>query len=228
MTSRWERTFEIGIPLDDVWNAFTDAEFRAKLLTAPPGSRGAKRPQDERQHVLEVDPKKRIRWAQEHEDLPERAEFTVVFEEREGGSRITVTRCGFGEGEVAEVFGKSNGLGWTHGFMDMIVALETGQFVKRHYDGAGLSGMGMRYDEREWGLEVLHVSPDTFASEAGLTRGDRLIRIGGAPVYTRSDLWLLNAVHAPGSELEVEFIRGRELRTGRGRMSPIEAREWGE
>ena len=48
--------------------------------------------------------------AQDRDDLPERAEFTVVFESTEHGSRIHVTRTGFGEGDDADIFNESNTL----------------------------------------------------------------------------------------------------------------------
>ena len=171
---------------------------------------------------------RRLRWAQEREDLPEKAEFTVVFESVDTGSRITVTRCGFGEGEDADVFSTSNGLGWEHGFRDLVLALETGQIVKRHYDGCSKSSMAVMYVETDGGLEVLRVAPRGFGAEVGLERGDRLVKVGGAGVYQRSDLWMVNALLESGTEVQVEFIRGRELMRGRGRLSPTTEGLWGE
>jgi uncharacterized protein YndB with AHSA1/START domain len=227
MSGTWERTFEIAVPIDTVWEAFTDAEYRRKLFAPPAGKERLSDP-EEGLRILEVEPKRLLRWAQERSDLPEKAEFTVVFEAREQGSRITVTRCGFGEGEIADVFSTSNGLGWEQGIMDLVLFLETGQLVKRHYDGCRGSSMGLLFVETDSGIEVRQVKPDCFAAEVGLEPGDCLVRMGGAAVYSRSDLWLLNDLLEPGSELEVEFVRGRELRSGRGRLSPVDARLVGE
>jgi uncharacterized protein YndB with AHSA1/START domain len=228
MSGRWERTFEIRVPIEAVWEAFVDPEYRRKLFAPPPNARlGARDPQ-EGTRVLEVEPMKRLRWAQEHPDRPEKAEFTVVFESADTGSRITVTRCGFGEGEDADVFSKSNGLGWEHGFRDLVLFLETGQIVKRHYDGCSKSSMAVMYVETDGGLEVLRVAPEGFGAEVGLERGDRLVRVGGAGVYQRSDLWMVNGLLEPGTELDVEFVRGRELMRGRGRLSPMTDRLVGE
>jgi uncharacterized protein YndB with AHSA1/START domain len=228
MSGRWERTFEISVPVETAWQAFIDPEYRRKLFAPPPNAKLAGRDPQEGMRVLEVEPMKRLRWAQENSDLPEKAEFTVVFESADTGSRITVTRCGFGEGEDADIFSRSNGLGWEHGFRDLILFLETGHLAKRHYDGCRLSSMGMMYVETESGLEVRRVAPESFGAEAGLERGDRLVRMGGASVYRRSDLWLVNELFEPGTELEVEFVRGRELLRGRGRLCPITERLIGE
>jgi uncharacterized protein YndB with AHSA1/START domain len=227
MSGRWQRTFEVSAPVERVWRAFTDPEERAKLVTptksAPPDPNASLAPE-----VLEVQPLKLLRWAQHGGSLPERAEFTVVLESKDGGSRFTVTRIGFGESEDADVFSEANALGWECGFMDLVLYLETAQIVQRHYFGSIESVTGMAYRERDWGLEVLRVGPGTFAAEVGLARGDRLVRIGAAPVYERSDLLVLLAEHSPGTLLEVEFIRGRERRRGAGRLSRFEARAVGE
>ena len=229
MSRKWERSFEIAVPVERVWRAFTDPD-EIRLLLGPPADAVDAPVHDpsETIRVIEAEPLRLLRWAQERPDLPEKAEFTVVFESREGGSRITVTRAGFGEDEVSEIFSESNGLGWEHGFMDLVLYLETGQHVNRHYDGCSLSSLGVMYAETDSGIEVRSVKPGCFGAEAGLERGDRLVRLGDAPVYTRSDIWQINERRAPGTELEVQFVRGRELMTGRGKLSPLQSRAVGE
>lgn len=225
MSGKWQRTFEVSVPVERLWRAFT--EEQAKLLTPPADAE----PDPNRgvlPKVLEVQPLRLLRWEQEGGTLPERAEFTVVFESTDRGSRFTVTRCGFGEGEDADVFSESNALGWELGFMDLVLYLETGQFVQRHYYGAVASCTGAVYAERDWGLEVLKVVAGGYGSEVGLQRGDRLVRMGGVPVYSRRDVWLLLEEHAPGTKLEVEYLRGGERRRGEGRLSAPTARAVGE
>src|SRR5262245_17174355 len=118
MSGRWQRTFEVSVPVERVWRALTDPAERAALRQPVEGAR----PDPNAElvpEVLELEPMKRLRWAQQGGTLPERMEFTVVFEATDGGSRFTVTRCGFGEGEDADVFSESNALGWELGFMDL-------------------------------------------------------------------------------------------------------------
>ena len=227
MSGKWERTFAIAVPVERVWEAFTNPEELAVMLN-PPAGKGIQRDVSSRFQVLEAEPLKKLRWVQERGDLPEKSEFTVVFESTEGGSRISVTRCGFGEGEDADIFSVSNSLGWEHGFKDLVLYLETGLMVKRHYDGCSLSCLGMAYVETDGGIEVRQVGREGFAAEAGLARGDRLVRLGGTAVYTRSDLWVLNGTHPVATELEIEFIRGSELHRTRGRTGPVSSRLVGE
>jgi len=214
--TKWQRTFEVSVPVERVWRAFTEesAERRSAPAGARPDPNAGLAPK-----LLDAQPLRLLRWEQSGGTLRDRAEFTVTFESTDGGSRFTVTRCGFGEGEDSDVFGESNALGWELGFRDLVLSLETGQPVKRHYFGCFRSALGMVYADRDWGVEVLQVRPGSFGAAAGLARGDRLVRLGGASIYSRANVWTLLEEHAEATELEVEFIRGRELRRARARLS---------
>ena len=213
MSGKWQRTFEVSVPIERVWEAFT-----RRRRASPPGARQDPNERVEPQ-VLENQPMKLLRWSAEGGTLPERSEFTVVFESTETGSRFTVTRCGFGEGEDADVFSESHSLGWQQGFMDLVFELETGVAVNRHYYGAYDTCTGVMYAQRDWGLEVLKVLPGTFGTEAGLARGDRLVRLAGGAVFSRSDVWTLLEAHSPGDTVSVEFVRGGALQRASGRLS---------
>jgi uncharacterized protein YndB with AHSA1/START domain len=226
MSGKWERTFEIAVPVERVWQAMTNRE-ELKVLFSPPPGKGID-DGEVRLEIVETIPLKKLRWTQERDGLPEKAEFTVVFESREIGSAITITRYGFGEGEDADIFSESNGLGWEQGFRDLVLYLETGHLVKRHYNGCTLSAMGMSYEETPGGIRVCRVGKRGLGAEAGLLRGDRIVRIGGVPVYSRSDMWLLASLHPEGTELDVEFVRGRELLHARGRTCALASRLVGE
>ena len=175
-------------------------------------------------HVLEVVDGKLLRWTQDRDDLPERAEFTVVFESTENGSRIHVTRNGFGEGDDADIFNEANALGWFHGIMDLIAYVETGQVLHRHYDGCVDACTGMVYRQTDAGLRVHRVAGDTFANEAGLQPGDLLVRLAGVSVFRRSDVWTVNGLVPPGTEIDVDYVRSGTLHTGRGHLSPVALR----
>lgn len=223
---KWEKTFEIEVPVERVWEAMTTREELQVLFSAPE-DRGLDDGMPTLE-VLEAVPLKKLRWIQSRTEPPQHAEFTVTFESKEIGSSVTVTRFGFGEGEDADIFSNSFGLGWLHGFRDMILYLETGQVVHRHYNGCSLSAMGMSYQETPAGIRVCEVGEKGLAADAGLERDDRIVRIGNTPVYTRSDVWVLNQVHPEGTMLDVEFIRGRELMHSKGRTVGLDARLFGE
>lgn len=227
MSTQWQRTFEVGVPVERLWRAFRDDSEYGRIL-AWPDATPEQKADASRKRVTEAEPMKLLKFEQLSSRLPDRAEFTVVFESTDTGSRFTVTRYGFGEGEAADVFGESNFLGYCHGFSDLVLYLETGQAPRRHYLGCTRSCTGMMCRERDWGVEVLRVQPGGFAEAAGLTRGDRLVRIGGVPVYTRNDVWGLVTQHGPGTELSVDYVRGRERREGRGRLSDKALAAWGE
>ncbi len=229
MSGKWEKTFEIAVPVERVWEAVTNRETLQVLLSPPQGEQSpVPHEAGEGMEVVEAIPLKKLRWIQGRADLPEKAEFTIVFESRDSGSAITVTRFGFGEGEDADIFSVSNGLGVEQGFRDLVLYLETGHFVHRHWDGCSKSCLGMSYVETSGGVQVRDVGETGVGAEAGLQRGDRIVRIAGVPVYTRADVWTLNAVCDVGDELEIEFIRDRELLYAKGHTAPLSARLVGE
>lgn len=225
MSSKWEKTFEIAVPVERVWEAFTNREELKVLLGPPPGRTQPQEP-GEGMEVLEAVPLKKLRWSQSRPNGS--CEFTVTFESIETGSALTVTRFGFGEGEDADIFSVSHQLGWEHGFRDMVLYLETGQLVKRHWDGCSLSSLGISYLETDGGIQVCQVGEKGVGADAGLQRGDRIVRLANVPVYKRSDVWVLNSVHPVGTEIDVEFLRGKELLHAQGRTVPVADRLPGE
>lgn len=229
---RWEKTFEIAVPVDRVWQAVTDRET-LQVLLSPPGSAddaegGGPAGGMPGLEILEAVPLQKLRWVQSQEGAPHKAEFTLVFEDRETGSAITVTRYGFGEGEDADIFSDAHRLGWEHGFRDLVLYLETGQIVKRHYDGCTRSCLGISYRETPGGVQVCRVGKVGVGADAGLQRGDRIVRIAGVPIYTRADVWATNGFHDPGTEVELEFVRAGELLHARGLTAPLDRRLVGE
>ena len=229
MSGTWERTFDIAAPVERVWTAFTDTSEQAVLFSRPEDAPDvAVHDGREGVRMLEAVEGKLLRWAQDRDDLPERAEFTVVFESTDHGSRIYVTRSGFGEGDDADIFNESNALGWLHGLMDLIAYLETGQVLHRHYDGCVHASTGMVYRQTDAGLRVHRVAAGTFAEEAGLQAGDLLVRLAGVGVFRRSDVWAINGLVPPGTAVQVEYLRSGERRTGTGHLSPVAARLLGE
>jgi hypothetical protein len=212
-----------------VWRAFTDPTELATVWGRPDDAPDVQvRDPAEGVHVLEAVDGKLLRWSQERDDLPELVEFTVVFESTEHGSRIHVTRCGFGEGDDADIFNEANSLGWLHGIMDLIAYIETGNLLHRHYDGCVPAATGMMYRETDAGLRVHRVEPGTFADEAGLQSGDLLVRIAGVPVFQRGDVWTINGLVPPQTLVAVDYVRSGELHTGCGQLSDVARRALGE
>ena len=216
MSGKWERTFDVCVPIERLWAAFRDEHEYGAILAWP--EEGGSSPPDPNKHqVVEFEPLTRIRFKQ-RADVPDPGELTVTFESTETGSRFTVKRDSDGEGEPADVFADSNSLGFGHGFSDLVFYLETGVPAFRH-PGESKSCTGMLYQEHDWGIEVLAVNPGSFAENAGLARGDRIIRVGDTPIYTRNDIWGLVAAHEPGTTLSVEYVRDGQRCKGTGQLS---------
>jgi hypothetical protein len=218
VNSKWQRTFEVRVPVERLWQSLRDNNEYGRILAWPDTTpEQAANPQKKR--VIEAEPMKLVKFEQRGDGFADRAEFTIVMESTETGSRFTFTRCGFGDGDAADVFGESNFLGYCHGLCDLIFYLETGQAALRHYKDCAQSCTGMIYKEYDWGVKVLDIVEKSFASEVGLVHGDRIVRIGGVPVYTRNDIWGLVTEHGPGTELTVDYVRGGEWRQGKGKLS---------
>jgi S1-C subfamily serine protease len=67
--------------------------------------------------------------------------------------------------------------------------------------------------------QVFEGSP---ADEAVLEVGDRIVTIDGEPVTDSSKLFALVVTRRPGSEVELEFVRGGQLMTVRAVLVGIE------
>ena len=67
-----------------------------------------------------------------------------------------------------------------------------------------------------------------FGADAGLRRGDLLVRMAGAAIYDRTDIWQIADSRDPGTLLEVEYVRDGELHTSSAQMAPISMAMVGE
>ena len=232
MSSKWHRVFEIAVPVERVWSAVTNPNELGKLMS-PPENPVTVQPQERhslsRLEVLEANENEVLRWSMsENEEKQAIAEFTMIFESTDTGSRISVTRFGFGEDEESDIFDEAHILGWSQGFMDLVLFLETGLMVHRHYDGCAASAMGVMYKQAQFGVEVRGVDPGGFGEQAGLEIGDRIVRLANSAIFTREDIWQQIGMREPGSEISVEFIRDRELMSSSGKLISATLRAVGE
>lgn len=228
MTAEYKRTFVVAVPVERAWQAFVEPGQRAAWMS-PPGRDPIANPEAEypapgfpkvELTIGEVREHELLSWSQSH-TMPSGSkgwvETAVTFEEIDKGTRVTITRSGFGEGLEWELFAQSTGQGWDDSLVDLVAYLETGVNVSRHFSGRSSIGASML--ERGRGVQVAEVIPGGYAAEAGLREGDLLISIGGAGVYRRSDVWFLQREHGPGEELDAAYVRDGALLRGRGRLS---------
>ncbi len=225
--NQYTKSFSVDVPLARLWQAFRDNREYGALL-AWPDSPGEHQQDPQRKRVLEAEEERWLKFEQITDGIGERAQFTVAFESTKTGSRFTVTRFGFGEGDTDGAFAESNFLGFCHGFADLVFFLESGVPARRHRASRALSATGMVYRDRDWGVEVVAVADNTFAQRAGLASGDRLLSFNQTPIYSRQEIWSFLNEHDAGTEVAVEFVRAGQSMSGQAELSPPEDGNWGE
>jgi len=204
----WERTFDVAAEPKRAWQEFAESNEPQAWNNAfrgdPYFSNGAVRVE-----IQERDPERLLRWEESEGD--DRVEMTVTFTETETGTRITIVRSGFGEGEDWAARHSARLLGWTEAMHDFAVYLATGIALDRlHFLHWRVSSQ-MAVVDVAGGLRVVWAAPGGWAATAGLEPGDLLVRIAGAPVFDRSDLWLLQVILEPGTNVSVEYVRAQAL-----------------
>ena len=101
---------------------------------------------------------------------------------------------------------------------DLGVYLESGLMLRRIHEWK--SAFAVALYETTGGLRAGAVLDGGFADEAGIEPGDLVIRIAGAPVFRRSDQWLIQRLFNPGDVVEIEYVRGGAVLSGRAPLSP--------
>lgn len=219
MSGKYERTFVLTVPPERAWRAFTEPrELEAWWASevhefdARPGGRLRVKVMDLPEYegrVEEAEPGRRLRWTEGAGLLPGPTEVTVTFESVPEGTRVTVVQAGFGEGGDWLGQLESHSLGWNQCIADLQLHLRSGVRFSRMFTWK--TSLGAATQDTPAGLEVLRVLPGTYAERVGLAPGDILLQLGSAPIFSRSDRWLIEREHAPGEELEAVFVRGQEL-----------------
>lgn len=229
MSAKYEKTFTVAVSVERAWQAFVDPKER-EVWMIPPGGDPTQRkdPPGEDEDVPypvdqvkmgKVEDKKLLQWSELRTGAADWIETTVVFEEKESGTTITITRSGFGDSEEMAVLIEATGFGWDEAIKDLILYLESGIKAWRHFTFRGSVAASLR--ETAPGVEIRELTPGGYAAQAGLQPGDLLLRLNGAPVTRMSDVWFLQREHDPGTEIAVEYVRAGEVKSGRAALSPF-------
>lgn len=220
MSLSFEKTFVVGVPVERAWKAMTDPRELNKWYfpfeVAEDGSTkteilGEKRTTE----VVDIEPLRMFRTRTTLSGTEAwgigagTREMTVVFEDTESGTKITITNSGFGEAE--DLSGVMRGQDET--IADLILYLETGVAFPRHHHGEK-SWTGFAAREQRSGLEILSVQPGTFADRLGIQPGDMLVELGGASVFGFSEVQFFTKEHSPGEQASAAWIRDGELVRG--------------
>jgi len=213
----WIRTFDFTASADAVWAALTMPDSPTswdsdRVRQASDGDRSAT-------------------WTDTHDDIDIEMTMRLEVTETESGARVTLTRSGFGEGDMFDIRQTSKLVAWAEVMHDLAVYLDTGIDLRRLYRSHPdhpLSATGLQLEEVLGGMRVTDRQPGSFGEHAGLEVGDLVVGLAGVPVFDRTDMWLLTRSIAPETDTEVRYIRGRELLTASAPMSPIDLWATGE
>jgi len=210
----YERTFVVAAPVARAWQAFADPQEREAWMGTPPP--GALEPGEMKLGTIE--PNRRLSFSQRPAGLDGWYDTTVTFEDLGTGTRITITRSGFGDSEAWQHFAENTQRGFDEMIADLILYLETGVRGQRHF--LFRSGIGATTLQTGAGVRITHVVPGGFAAEAGIQPGDLLLRLNGASMVHASDVGVVGREHDPGTVVDIEYVRGGEVLRGRAALSP--------
>ncbi len=221
MTPRVEKTFTVAVPIERAWEAFADSHERSQWEAAEyeidprPGGlvRWVLPGVEATGRVEEAEPHRLLRHT-EVTGPHAGCEVTIAFEEVRGGTRIIITHSGFGSADAWDEWLEGTSLGWSQAIADLILYLRTGVAARRFI--TEMQSPGMTMTDTDAGVEVCGVTAGGLADVAGLRPGDVLIRVGGVPVFTIAELWVLMRAHSAGTSLDLEYVHECERRHGVG------------
>jgi uncharacterized protein YndB with AHSA1/START domain len=226
MNLSFEKTFVVGVPVERAWKAMTDpAELNKWYFPFRVNEDGTTETEilggERKTEVVEFEPLRMFHtrtvmtgsevWGAK----PGTREMTVVFEDVESGTRITITNSGFGDPDDLSSVTR----GQEETIADLILYLETGVAFPRHNHGEK-SWIGFSARELRKGLEVLSVQPGTFAAGVGLQSGDLIVELGGASVFGIAEVQFFTKEHAAGERAEAAWIRDGNLMRATAELGP--------
>jgi hypothetical protein len=175
----------------------------------------------------QIEEHKRLSWQQSLDPNGDDARWvdtTVVFEATDSGTKITISRSGFGDGEAWQMFAQSTTLGWEESIADLIAYVETGVTPQRHFSSEARrpkGSVGAQMLETGAGVRIIFAVPGGFAERAGLQRGDLLVSLGDVAILRRADVWSAERAYGPGHELRAGYIRDGRLLSGTAPLSDL-------
>jgi uncharacterized protein YndB with AHSA1/START domain len=227
-----DRSFSLSVPVERAWHAMTDPTEIAQWFFPPIGDGATPDGFDlfgapTEIKVLEVDPLRRFRYSETGGPVPkvnDYAEVTVTFEDEGTGTRVTITRSGFGRGTDWDAAIEMVGRGLEESIADCILYVETGVSYPRHPARRSYSGI-VGFDTPA-GMRVHSVALGTFGDDLGLVPGDLLVELGGAALFGRRELLFFLRAHAPGEVVDAAWVRDGQLYRARAELSAWQFEPW--
>lgn len=230
------RTFtfkrQIAAPPADVYRAFTNATLlrdwlcNAAQADPRPGGRlyvyWARSGEYACGEYTALVPDRRVAFTWRTRSAPAETRVTVVLDERDGGTLVTVRHAGVGSGAKWAEEIDSLTRGWPAGLEDLQFLLETGldrRIARRPM--LGLSGgddvtpalAAARGLHPTTGLWVAGTVPGFGAHAAGLGKDDVIVRFAGKPVPNWAALQRVLGSFRAGDKVKIVYWRGHARHT---------------
>ena len=198
---RSEKTFEVASTPAEAWKALEELRARA---TGPaewwlPGfeCRGAE---------VEVEHHQRLTVRKLDQPCADTL-IAITFEHAGTGTRIRVVQSGFDEAFVT-MAGDAFWVHAEHILSDVHLFFETGVLARRAW--LPWVPLGVTVTVEPFGLRVTAVRDGTWAEHLGLRADDVLLTVAGAPLYTGSDLGVVERLVHAGDDVAATWARGDE------------------
>lgn len=200
----FEATFRMSLPREAVWERLTGADTGADSDT-----RIWLAGFDSTVSVVEAHAPGHLRATKDDEPCSG-TDIVVTLEDDETGTRIHVVQSRFGDWLSTDY--DTMAIGWRYIVADLQLYLATGVHAQRHLQPWG--DLGAETTALDGGIRVTKVQTDGLAHELGLTDGDLLVSLAGAPVASLDDLATVLRVLRPRTAAPIaEWVRGQVLLT---------------
>ena len=197
--------FVVADDIRTVWNRLQEqGAEEARWLSAFPRFPGF----DATANVIETIEPELVR-AEKVSEPCRGTEIAITLESVETGTRVLVVQSGF-PAYVKNAL-ESFRIGGDQIIADLALFLSRGVCLSRHNRAWGTAGVMVR--DVETGIEVVAASPGTWGERVGLTGGDLLVALNGAPIFNQYEFSAMQRVLGQGTSLEAQWVRGAEVMT---------------
>lgn len=203
-TDRFEATFRLRVDRVTAWQRLTSRPLNQDenpdhdQLWLPGFDSAAT--------VIDADPPDRLQATKDDQPCAG-TDIVVTLTDEDTGTRIHVVQSRFGDQLPAPR--DLMAIGWRHIVADLHTFLATGAHAHRHLRPWG--DLGATATARDGGLLVEGIRPGGLADRVGLTDGDLLTVLAGAPVSAPADLDTILRVVDPGTTPPAEWVRDGTL-----------------